>query len=162
MFWRKNILVQIFCGDGHGKTSAALGSAVRKASEGKSVIIIQFLKGKAGEIEFLNRLEPEIKIFRFEKNDGMFESLTEEQKQEEIINMKNGLNFARKVLSTRESDIVILDEVLGLVDMKAIDVSDILNVIEAKADDAEVILTGRVLDPEIAKVADVICEMNER
>ncbi len=155
-------MVQIFCGDGHGKTSAALGSAVRKASEGKSVIIIQFLKGKAGEIEFLNRLEPEIKIFRFEKNDGMFESLTEEQKQEEIINMKNGLNFARKVLSTRESDIVILDEVLGLVDMKAIDVSDILNVIEAKADDAEVILTGRVLDPEIAKVADVICEMNER
>lgn len=155
-------MVQIFCGDGHGKTSAALGVAVRKASEGKSVIVIQFMKGKAFDLEFLKRLEPEIKIFRFEKNDGFFETLSEEQQKEEIINMRNGLNFARKVLSTRESDIVVLDEVLGLVDMKAFDVSDILNVLEAREDDMEIILTGRVLDEKIAEVADVICEMNER
>ncbi|MCR5469265.1 MAG: cob(I)yrinic acid a,c-diamide adenosyltransferase [Lachnospiraceae bacterium] len=155
-------LVQIYCGEGHGKTSAALGNAVRKASEGKSVIFIQFLKGKAIEFEYLKRLEPEIKIFRFEKNGGLFEELTPEQQKEEIINMKNGLNFARKVLSTRESDIVVLDEILGLADMKAIDIQDILNVIDARADDVELILTGRVLNPEIAKVADVICVLNER
>lgn len=155
-------MIKVFYGDGHGKSSAALGLAVRHASEGKTVVIIQFLKGRAEELEFLKRLEPEIKIFRFEKNDGLFEELSEEQQKEEILNMKNGLNFAKKVLTTRESDVVILDEILGLADAKLIDVEEIKHVIEAKSDDIELILTGRVLNREIADLSDEICEMNER
>lgn len=59
-------IIQIYYGEGHGKSTAAIGNAIRCASEGKSVIIIQFLKGKnENELAFLNRLEPEIKIFRF-------------------------------------------------------------------------------------------------
>ena len=65
--------IYIYSGDGHGKSPAALGKAVMMAAAGKSVVIIQFLKEKGlGDSAFLNRLEPEIKIFRFEKSDMNF------------------------------------------------------------------------------------------
>ena len=114
----------IFSGDGHGKSPAALGEAVLTAAAGGSVVIIQFLKGKGLEdTEFIHRLEPEIKIFRFEKSDVNFDELPEDKKQEEILNIKNGLNYAKKVLSTGECDLLILDEVLGLIDNRIITVN---------------------------------------
>ena len=113
----------IYSGDGHGKSPAALGEAVLTAAAGGSVVIIQFLKGKGlKDTEFIHRLEPEIKIFRFEKSDVNFEELPEDKKHEEILNIKNGLNYAKKVLSTGECDLLILDEVLGLIDNRIITV----------------------------------------
>lgn len=78
-------MIQIYTGDGHGKSPAALGKAVQAAVKGTNVVIIQFLKGKGlGESEFLKRLEPEIKLFRFEKSDENFSKLSDERKREEI------------------------------------------------------------------------------
>lgn len=63
-------IVHIYSGDGHGKSPAALGEAVMMAALGKNVMIIQFLKGRGlADSEFLGRMEPEIRIFRFEKSD---------------------------------------------------------------------------------------------
>ena len=98
-------LVQIYSGEGHGKSAAALGRAIQVASSGKNVVIINFLKGTQNE-EFLKRLEPEIKIFRFEKSEEEFAQLSEERQQEEIHNIKNGLNFAKKVLTTGECSLL--------------------------------------------------------
>ena len=82
--------VHIFCGEGKGKTTAAIGQGIRAASQGKSVIVIQFLKGRmVEEISFLKRLEPEIKLFRFEKSDESFDSLSAEEKEEETQNIRN-------------------------------------------------------------------------
>ena len=68
-------IVQVFYGPGKGKTSAAVGQCIRAASLGQSVIIIQFLKGKdAEEFNFLERLEPDIKLFRFEKSEESYDS----------------------------------------------------------------------------------------
>lgn len=65
--------IYIYTGDGRGKSPAAIGRAVQAAVEGKRVVIIQFLKGKGlGDSDFLRRMEPEIKLFRFEKSDGNF------------------------------------------------------------------------------------------
>ena len=99
MRWRmKQGAICIYSGDGHGKSPAALGEAVLTAAAGGSVVIIQFLKGKGlKDTEFIHRLEPEIKIFRFEKSDVNFEELPEDKKHEEILNIKNGLNYAKKV-----------------------------------------------------------------
>ena len=150
-------MIQIYYGEGRGKSTAALGNALRKADSGKNVIIIQFLKGKLEEPQkFLQRLEPEIKFFRFEKLAECFADLTEEEKQEESVNMKNGLNFARKVLATSECNLLVLDEVLGLVDANIISIEELKSVIEAKADDTEVILTGRVLPKELYDMADEV------
>ena len=88
--------ITIFCGEGKGKTSAAVGQGILAASQEKSVIIIQFLKGKASEqIDFIKRLEPEIKVFSFEKLDINYQALSLEEQQEEAMNIRNGINFAR-------------------------------------------------------------------
>lgn len=150
-------MIQIYYGEGRGKSTAALGNALRKADAGKNVIIVQFLKAKTEEPgEVLQRLEPDIKFFRFEKLAECFAELSEEEKQEESVNMKNGLNFARKVLATSECSLLVLDEVLGLVDAGVISVDDLKNVIQAKTEGTDLILTGRVLPEEIGEIADEI------
>lgn len=148
-------IVQIYSGDGRGKSAAAIGRAVQEASLGNKVIIITFLKG-AGYGEFMQRLEPDIMVFRFEKSDENFEDLSADRQQEEIHNIKNGMNFARKVLTTGECNLLILDELLGLVDNRIIEVSEVKSMLESKAEDVSVILTGRKLNEEIKQLADEV------
>lgn len=149
--------VQVYYGAGRGKSPAALGRAIRAAAEGKTVFIIQFLKGKSDEgMEFLKRLEPEIKFFRFEKSEEYFSELSEEEQLEEVKNIKNGINFAKKVLTTGECDLVILDEVLGLVDHGLIDAEELKTLIGAKLDDTDLIMTGWVLSDELRPYIDEI------
>ena len=148
--------IQIFSGEGHGKSPAALGRAIQKACEGEYVVIIQFLKGRGlTESEFLKRLEPEIKIFRFEKSEEDFSQLTDECKAEESRNIKNGLNFARKILNTGECSLLILDEVLGILDHDIVREPELLQILESRGE-ADVILTGRVLPDNLAAMADRI------
>lgn len=152
-------LIHIYAGDGRGKSPAALGRAVQAAVEGKSVVIIQFLKGKGLEdSDFLRRMEPEIKLFRFEKSDENFEELPEEKKQEEIVNIKNGINFAKKVLTTGECELLILDEVLGLVEKGIITVEELKNLLEYR-EETDVILTGIALSDEICMLADEVSKI---
>lgn len=148
--------VYIYAGDGRGKSPAALGRAMQAALEGKSVVIIQFLKGKGvGDSDFLKRMEPEIKLFRFEKSDENFEKLSEEKKQEEIINIRNGMNFAKKVLTTGECDLLILDEVLGLVEKEIVPVEDLKSMLECR-EDTSIIMTGVKLRDDICILADEV------
>ena len=126
---------------------------------GKRVVIIQFLKGKGlGDSDFLRRMEPEIKLFRFEKSDGNFVELPEEKKQEEIQNIRNGIGFAKKVLTTGECDLLILDEVLGLVEKDIITEDDLKALLECRGD-TDVILTGITLNDEICVLADEVSKI---
>ena len=152
--------VKIYYGEGRGKSTAALGYAMRKASEGMVVTLIQFLKGKnEKEQNFLNRLEPEIKVFRFAKQDAWFEDLSEEEQQEEIMNLRNGFHFCKKVITTGESNLVILDEVLGLVDRGVITLEELRELLELKPDDVGLVLTGIVLPEELRPLADEIYQI---
>lgn len=148
-------LVQIYSGAGHGKSAAALGRAIQEACEGKNVVIISFLKGIVNDA-YYKRLEPEIRFFRFEKSEEEFGQLSEERQQEEIHNIKNGLNFAKKVLTTGECNLLILDEVLGLIDNGIITEEDLHRIIEAKAEDVNLIMTGIQLDDTVCGLADEI------
>ena len=149
--------IHIYCGEGKGKTTAAIGQGIQEASQGRSVIIIQFMKERNAEaIGFVQRLEPEIKLFRFQKAEEAFEDLPDAEKAEEIKNLKNALNFARKVLVTEECDVLILDEVLGLIDAGVISSEELEAVLKAKMDETEVIMTGRVLEESIRSYADEI------
>ena len=153
-------LVYIYSGDGHGKSPAALGRAVMEAATGKSVVIIQFLKGKGVEdTEFIRRLEPEIKVFRFEKSDKNFFELPEDKQMEETINIKNGFNYARKVLATGECNLLILDEVLGLIDNGIITVDELKSLLEARTDETDVIMTGISLNGEVCMLADEVSKI---
>ncbi|MCM1058188.1 MAG: cob(I)yrinic acid a,c-diamide adenosyltransferase [Firmicutes bacterium] len=152
-------LIYIYAGDGRGKSPAAIGRAVQAAVDGKHVVIIQFLKGKAQEdSDFWRRMEPEIKLFRFEKADENFEELSEERKADEIGNIRNGMNFARKVLATGECDLLILDEVLGLVEKGIVSVEDLKALLECRGD-TDIILTGIKLGDEICVLADEVSKI---
>lgn len=147
--------IQIYHGIGQGKSAAALGNAIRFAAEGKRAIIIQFLKSEVNT-EYFEKLEPEIKIFRFERTKEGFDDLSEEQKQEEIINIKNGLNYAKKVLGTGECDLLILDEFLGVLDEGIVSEQDIIEALEGRSITTNVIITGLNITPGIAGVADSV------
>lgn len=154
-------IVQVFYGTGKGKTSAAVGQCIRAASLGQSVIIIQFLKGKdAEEFNFLEKLEPEIKLFRFEKERGNFNDLLASQQKEEKQNILNGVNFAKKVIDTGECDVLVLDEILGLIDLEIISVEDIVRLIELRDDYTRLVLTGQNLPKELIPYSDVISKID--
>lgn len=153
--------IHIFCGVGMGKTSAALGKGFREASNGKSVVVIRFLKKKhTCEREvFFKQLEPQIRLFRFEKFPQNYESLTEQEKAEENLNIKNGLNFARKVIQTEECDVLILDEILGLTDRGIVTMDDLKKLIDQVGSGMELYLTGTSRCEELWPYVDEVTEM---
>lgn len=149
--------VQIYYGDGRGKSTAALGYALQTATAGKNVFLIHFLKGKmVDESAFMQRLEPEIKIFHFEKSEGRYEELSDQEKTEENRNIKNGVNFARKVLLNDECSLLVLDELLGVIDHAVVTKEDVQALFEAKAEETQIIVTGRKLPEYLRDMADEI------
>ncbi len=156
----KKGIVHVLCGEGSGKSACAIGLAVKAAGRNENIVIIQFLKGRNEENEMSKRLEPEIKVFSFEKSDKPFSELSSEERKEEATNMRNGVNFAKKVLSTRDCDVLILDEILGLVDYGIIEAADIAKLLEAKDDDVDVIMTGIVFPDELYGCVDSISRID--
>lgn len=155
-------IVQVYYGNGKGKTTAAVGQCIRAASLGYEVIIIQFLKGRdAEEFSFLNKLEPDIKLFRFEKAKESYIDLTEEEQLEEKKNILNGFNFARKVIETGECDVLVLDEVLGLVDLGLITIDDIIRLINLKDDYYKLVLTGQNMPEVLIDHVDMISKIEQ-
>ncbi len=153
--------ISVFTGEGHGKTPAAIGEAIMRAEQGDRVVMIQYLKGKGlDNIEYLKRLEPEVKLFRFEKSDMLFDELSEEKKEEEKINIKNGINFARKVISTGECDLLILDELLGIIDNDIISVDEVISMLNLRPDNMDIILTGINIDDKVLAVADAVTKLD--
>lgn len=152
--------VQVYYGKGKGKTTAAVGQCIRAASQGKSVIMIQFLKGKdIDDFSFLLKLEPSIKLFCFEKAHEFYRDLNEEEKKEERKNILNGFNFARKVIETGECDVLVLDEILGLIDLGIITIEDIIKLINLRDDYYKLLLTGQNLPKQLVPFVDRISEI---
>ena len=152
--------IQLYCGTGNGRSAAAIGHAVRYACEGKNVFMIRFLKGRAGlDTGFLKKLEPEIKVFCFDRFDASYSHLNEEERREERIHTINGLNYARKVAATSECDVLILDEALDLVSLGIVDVKELISLIEGAGDDVSLILTGtdrcEKLWPHVDRVTEI-------
>lgn len=155
--------IEVICGHGHGKTALAMGKGLQAAAEQKEVIMIQFLKGcvHEGERRILERMEPEFKVFRFEKADAFFEKLTEEEKAEEMRNIRNGFHFAKKVVATGECDLLILDEVLGLVNQNIVALEEFEQLLKAKNDGMSLLLTGTEFPKELAPWADMFFTISE-
>ena len=156
-------ITEIYCGDGRGKTAMAIGQGIRAATQKKSVIIIQFLKGKEPRaLDFLENIEGlDIKIFRFDKRDACYEDLSDEEKAEENLNILNGIHFARKVVVTDECDFLILDEILGLFEYGIIPVEKVIDILKQKSDTMHIILTGRQMPEELREYADCINNVTE-
>ncbi len=146
--------ITAYYGMGRGKTSAAIGYGIQVAGKGGRVIMIEFLKNRdEDEQEFVKRLEPEIRFFRFQKSDQFYDELTAEEKEEERENMQNGLHYARKVLLTEECDLLILDEVLGLISEGVISEEELVSLVESGSGSTEIILTGQKITDEVFAIS---------
>ncbi len=153
--------IQIYCGTGSGRSAAAIGQGIRYASAGKSVMVVRFLKGNdILKQDYIKRLEPELKIFAFEKFDKWYNDLTSEEQKEEQLHIRNGLNFARKVLVTEECDVLILDELLDLVHMGIVSEEEVKQLLESVSDQTILILTGTHRCESLWSYATRITEMS--
>ena len=154
-------IIQVIYGEGLGKSSAAVGKCIQALSHGKRVIFISFLKGKGfGEYECLKRLEPEMKIFCFEKEEECYAALSLEKKEEEKQNILNGFHFANTVAETGECELLVLDEVLGLLDLGMISIQDLYRLIEHSGNyDTSLVMTGKYIPKELLQHIDVVSEI---
>ncbi len=143
----------VYHGNGIGKTSAAIGAAMKCATNGGTAYLVQFMKGHL-DSNLYDRLEPEIKVFRFEHSLESFSELTDEERQEERQNYHTGLFFAKKVLTTGECDLLVLDEVLGLIEEDLVTSGEVLEVLKARSMFTTIILTGTNLPDAIRVAAD--------
>ena len=147
--------VRVYYGNGAGKSSAALGYALRAAADGKTAIIIQFLKAEVN-YDYLSKLEPEIRIFRFERTKECFSELSSDEQEDEKLNIRNGVAFAKKVISTGECDLLILDEILGAVNEGIVPEEEVVSALSQAGEGMEVILTGRSLPNAIREVSSSV------
>ncbi len=149
--------VQVYYGSGRGKTTASLGLGIRAAGMGKQVIMIQFLKKKHSEtLDFLQKLEPELKIFRFEKASCSYSDMTPEERGEQKANIKVALSYTKKVLDTDQCDLLILDDIFGLIDYDIITIDELMDLISLRDESMNLVLTGRRMPDRIRDIADSI------
>ena len=151
-------LITVFTGDGKGKTTAAIGTAVRAAGYGLRVYIIFFMKGKMfsqGEVKALAQF-PNIKLVCFGHQGWVKKKPANKEAREQAV---KALNLAREVIAGNENDLVILDEINCAVDFGLIPVNDVTAMAASKPDSVDLILTGRHADARIVQMADVVTEM---
>lgn len=154
--------VQVYTGNGKGKTTAALGLGLRAAGDNFSVYMVQFLKtSKTGEIESVKKLDNNFKIFRFEKKRGFFWTLNDEEKKELKTEVQKAYEFCLDTLENSLCDILIMDEVMGALSNKLLSVEQITKLIDEKPENMELVLTGRNVPEAIAEKADLITEMKD-
>lgn len=152
-------LVQVYTGDGKGKTSAAFGLALRAIGRGLKVYVIQFIKGgfDYGELYVVDKLS-NLTLKAFGK--GRF--VTEKPpKKEDIELAQEALALAEEVVENGEHDIVILDEINVALNLKLIKTERILELISNKPKHVELVLTGRYASKEIIDAADLVTQMKE-
>jgi len=150
--------VHIYTGDGKGKTTAAIGLALRAVGAGMKVFIVQFLKGKASS-EFIPLAKQSNSItFAQYGRDCLIKG---KPTQEDKILAIRGLHEAREAINSGKYDLIILDEVIVAVLLDLVSLDELLNLIKKKPDHVELVLTGRKADPKLIEAADLVTEMKE-
>lgn len=156
-------LVIVHTGNGKGKTTAALGLAIRAWGDGLRVCILQFIKGgwKYGElktIETLAAVDGRIAI----KQCGLGFTNTDEHEEDEHKEAADkALAMAREAITSGDWDLVILDEINYAVKFGLITVSDVLSLLDCRPKDLHLVLTGREASPELIERADLVTEMKQ-
>ncbi|MBE3582447.1 MAG: cob(I)yrinic acid a,c-diamide adenosyltransferase [Thermoanaerobacteraceae bacterium] len=150
-------LVQVYTGDGKGKTTAAFGLALRAAGHGLKVVIVQFLKtADYGEHKALARLTPEIQVKAFGRQGFV---RRQGLQPEDYERAREALSFAREVMLKREADILILDEINVALHFGLLSEEEVLALLETRPPEMELVLTGRGAPERIVAVADLVTEM---
>lgn len=150
--------IQIYTGDGKGKTTAALGLALRAAGAGLDVYIAQFIKsGDYSEIKALSRYSDRITVEQFGR--GRF--IKGKPSPEDVAASRKGLQAVRSALASGEYRVVIMEEGNVAAMCGLFPVEEILAIMSEKPDSTELVITGRGADPRVMEKADLVTEMKE-
>jgi len=150
-------MVHVYTGNGKGKTTAAFGLAVRAVGAEKNVYIAQFVKGmKYSELNSLAKIE-KIEI----KQYGLNYFINGKAEQEDIEAARKGLAEVTEILKSGEYELVILDEANIAVYYQLFSAAELIEVIEKRAPEVEVVITGRYAQDKIIEYADLVTEMKE-
>lgn len=152
-------MVHVYTGDGKGKTTVALGLALRALGWGLRVMMVQFVKGykEIGEIKYAEQSGGrfDIKQFALDTKRGINESEVRSRRQE----AERAVAFAEDTIKSGEYDLVILDELSVALHYGLVDIKRVLRLIREKPSSVELVITGRNAPEELVEVADYVTEM---
>jgi cob(I)alamin adenosyltransferase len=152
--------IQIYTGNGKGKTTAALGQALRAAGRGLKIFIVQFMKNSPyGEMKIFERMRNWITLEHYGNDSFVFSNKAAGEKDTNMA--QQAFHRARKAMSSGKYDIVIMDEVCVAIFFGLLKTDDVLSLLEEKPEPVELILTGRYCPPELIEKADLVTEMQE-
>ena len=160
--WAKHGYIQVYTGNGKGKTTASLGLAMRALGRCWKVLIIMFMKGgdDYGELNSFRNLSPEIARNLTIIQAGSDKIVYQNNKTENDENIvKEGWELAKKAIKNDEYNLIILDEANIAIDMGFIDLQEMLAVLKSKPEDMEIVLTGRNARQEIIDIAHLVSEI---
>ena len=155
-------LIIVYTGKGKGKTTAALGIALRAIGYAKKICMIQFIKGSwhYGEMKSSKRLEPEFEMVAIGKGFvGIIDDKSPKEDHTEIA--REAIRISKEKILSGKYDIIILDEINYAVNLDLIPLSDVLNLIESKPRNLDLILTGNYAKNQVIEIADLVTEMKE-
>jgi len=153
----KKGLIQVYTGNGKGKTTAALGLCMRAAGRGMKSLIIQFMKGqKYGELEAAKCFAGLLRIEQYGLDTFIHIS---GPGAEDVARAKQGLQRAREAMNKQEADILVLDEINVAIYFRLVTIKEVLELMEMKPEGMELVLTGRYAPPEIINRADLVTRM---
>ena len=152
--------IQVYTGEGKGKTTAAIGAAIRALGHGKKVFMVQFMKAnqKYGEIFVANKIKDFI-ILPYGRKCFINKSCNITRKDRKLAQL--GFSKTKEVASSNKYDILILDELNVAVDFGLLNVKDVLEFLKTKPEKLEIIITGRNAHPEIIRISDLVSEIKE-
>lgn len=154
-------LIHIYCGDGKGKTTAAVGLAVRCAGRGNKVLLVQFLKSRdSGELYSLAKL-PDIEVMRGKESKKFTFQMNEEEKHALLIKHNKMFEQVLAKIKNGGYSLLILDEVIGALNAKVFEMPKLIEFLRHKPENLEVVLTGRNPTPELVEIADYVSEMRK-
>lgn len=154
-------LIHIYCGDGKGKTTAAVGLAVRCAGRGNKVLLVQFLKSRdSGELYSLAKL-PDIEVMRGKESKKFTFQMNEEEKHALLIEHNKMSEQVLAKIKNGGYSLLILDEVIGALNAKVFEMPKLIEFLRHKPENLEVVLTGRNPAPELVEIADYVSEMRK-
>ncbi len=155
-----NGLIHIYCGDGKGKTTAAMGLAIRAAGRKKKVFITQFLKcGKSGELISLEKLDEYITFFPGKPVNKFVWNMNEEEKLQAKIEHTKRFQEIKDIINKEEYDLLILDEIIATINNEFIELNDVIEFLRNKPKSLEVVMTGRDPKDELVELSNYVTEM---